>query len=200
MAETLAGGNHAIALLGNTLATGVMLTVLIVVIAPLSGAHFNPAVSMAFLLRKEIAIGIFAMYVVVQVAGGVAGTWLAHLMFDVDLLQHSTKSRTGISQWIAEIVATFGLVATILGTLRVNPSWVGATVGLYISGAYWFTASTSFANPAVSIARSLTDSFSGIAPIDVPVFILMQLIGSAIAVGCFQLLKSQDETKPLIEV
>ena len=192
MAANLANGNDAVALLGNTLATGVMLTVLITVIRSLSGAHFNPAVSVAFFLRKELPLFLLFVYVVGQITGGVAGTWLAHLMFDTDILQTSTRSRTGLGQWVSEVVATFGLVATILGTLRVNPNWVGATVGLYISGAYWFTASTSFANPAVTIARCLTDSFSGIAPTDVVPFIVAQLVGAAIAVGCFKLLSNDN--------
>ena len=192
MAVNLANGNDAVALLGNTLATGVMLTVLITVIRSLSGAHFNPAVSVAFFLRKELPLLLLFVYVVGQITGGVAGTWLAHLMFDTDILQTSTRSRTGLGQWVSEVVATFGLVATILGTLRVNPNWVGATVGLYLSGAYWFTASTSFANPAVTIARCLTDSFSGIAPTDVVPFIVAQLVGAAIAVGCFKLLSNDN--------
>ena len=192
MAANLANGNDAVALLGNTLATGVMLTVLITVIRSLSGAHFNPAVSVAFFLRKELPLFLLFVYVVGQITGGVAGTWLAHLMFDTDILQTSTRSRTGFGQWVSEVVATFGLVATILGTLRVNPNWVGATVGLYISGAYWFTASTSFANPAVTIARCLTDSFSGIAPTDVVPFIVAQVVGAAIAVVCFKLISNES--------
>ncbi len=189
MAERLAEGNDAVALLGNALATGVMLSVLITVIRSLSGAHFNPAVSVAFWLRKELTYALVAPYVIVQIAGGVCGTWLAHLMFDMEILQTSTNTRLTVGTFVAEIVATFGLVATIIGTLRVNPHWVGATVGLYISGAYWFTASTSFANPAVTIARGLTDSFSGIVPSDVAPFILAQLIGAVIAVACFWLLQ-----------
>ena len=192
MAERLADGNDAIALLGNTLATGVVLTVLIIVIRSISGAHFNPAVSVAFWLRKELAHSLVAPYVVVQITGGVCGTWLAHLMFDMEILQISTNTRLTVGTFIAEIVATFGLVATILGTLRVNPHWVGATVGLYISGAYWFTASTSFANPAVTIARCLSESFSGISPTDVAPFMLAQLIGALIAVACFSLLQRSE--------
>ena len=192
MAERLAEGNDAIALLGNTLATGVMLAVLITVIRSLSGAHFNPAVSIAFWLRKELSLLLVTLYIIVQIVGGVCGTWLAHLMFDVDILQTSTNDRLSIGTFVAEVVATFGLVATILGTLRVNPQWVGATVGLYISGAYWFTASTSFANPAVTIARGLTESFTGIAPMDVVPFIVAQLIGALIAVLCFWLLRRSE--------
>lgn len=196
MAERLADGNDAIALLGNTLATGVMLTVLITVIRSLSGAHFNPAVSVAFWVRNELSHALALLYIIAQIVGGICGTWLAHLMFDVEILQSSTNARISIGTFVAEIVATFGLVATILGTLRVNPHWVGATVGLYISGAYWFTASTSFANPAVTIARGLTESFSGIAPIDVAPFILAQLVGALLAVFCFWLLHRSERDKP----
>ena len=195
MAERLADGNDAVALLANTLATGVMLTVLITVIRSISGAHFNPAVSVAFWLSKDLSHALAVLYIVVQITGGICGTWLAHLMFDVEILQTSTNARLTIGTFIAEVVATFGLVATILGTLRVNPHWVGATVGLYISGAYWFTASTSFANPAVTLARGLTDSFSGIAPIDVAPFILAQLIGASIAVWCFWMLRRNETVK-----
>lgn len=199
MAERLADGNDAVALLGNTLATGVMLTVLITVIRSLSGAHFNPAVSVAFWLRRELTHALATLYIIVQITGGICGTWLAHLMFDLEILQTSTNMRLSVGTFIAEIVATFGLIATILGTLRVNPQWVGATVGLYISGAYWFTASTSFANPAVTIARGLTESFSGIAPIDVAPFILAQLIGAVIAAGCFWALqRSETDTRKAV--
>ena len=196
MAERLADGNDAIALLGNTLATGAMLTVLITVIRSLSGAHFNPAVSVAFWVRKELSHALALLYIIAQIVGGICGTRLAHLMFDVETLQTSTNARLSIGTFVAEIVATFGLVATILGTLRVNPHWVGATVGLYISGAYWFTASTSFANPAVTIARGLTESFSGIAPNDVAPFILAQLVGALLAVFCFWLLHRSERDKP----
>lgn len=194
MAESLAQNNVALALLGNTLATGAMLTVLITVLAPVSGAHFNPAVTISFALRKEIPILLAISYLVAQATGAVIGTWLAHAMFELEILQFSTKSRTGISQWLAEGVATFGLVATILGTLRVRPSAVAAMVGLYISAGYWFTASTSFANPAVTLARCLTDTFSGIAPSDVGMFVVAQLIGAILAVGCFALLPSSDQS------
>ena len=183
MAENLAGGNDAVALLGNTLATGAILAVLITMLGPISGAHFNPAVTVAFLMRREIDAKTAAAYVGVQVVGGLAGAVLAHGMFDVDLLQVSTKTRTGVGQWLAEGVATFGLVATILATLKARPTAVAAMVGLYISAGYWFTASTSFANPAVTIARSFTDTFSGIAPADAPAFIAAQLVGAAAATG-----------------
>jgi glycerol uptake facilitator-like aquaporin len=181
MAERLADGNDAIALLGNTLATGAMLVVLITVLGPVSGAHFNPAVTLAFLIRREIGAAIALAYIASQIAGGIAGTWLAHAMFEEPLVQFSTRIRTGPAQWLAEGVASFGLMATILGTLRYRPDGVAWMVGLYIAAAYWFTASTSFANPAVTIARSLTDSFSGIRPSDAPGFIATQLVGAAAA-------------------
>ena len=183
MAENLAGGNDAVALLGNTLATGAILAVLITMLGPISGAHFNPAVTLAFVLRREIDARTAAAYVGVQVVGGLAGAVLAHAMFDVEVLQVSTKARTGMGQWLAEGVATFGLVATILATLKARPSAVAAMVGLYISAGYWFTASTSFANPAVTVARSFTDTFSGIAPADAPAFIAAQFVGAALATG-----------------
>ena len=186
MAEGLAGGNTALALLGNTLATGAMLTVLITIFGPLSGAHFNPAVTLAFAIRNEISRGEASIFIVVQILGGVLGTWLAHAMFEIDWLQFSTHARTGPAQWLAEVVATFGLVMTILGTLRARPSAVAPMVGLYIAAAYWFTASTSFANPAVTIARSLTDTFSGIAPEHAPAFIAAQLVGAALATWTFR--------------
>lgn len=185
MGESLAGGNDAVALLGNTLATGAILVVLITMFAPISGAHFNPAVTLAFLLRRQIGAARAASFVGAQVAGGVAGTVLAHGMFDMDALQIGSKARTGGGQWLAEGVATFGLVATILATLKARPAAVAAMVGLYISAGYWFTASTSFANPAVTVARSLTDTFSGIAPADAPAFIAAQLLGAVVAVALF---------------
>ncbi|MDK2755050.1 MAG: aquaporin family protein, partial [Gammaproteobacteria bacterium] len=168
MAENLAGGNVAIALLGNTIPTGAILVVLITIFGPVSGAHFNPAVTLSFLIRREITIGAAIAYVVVQVIGGIIGTWSAHLMFAQEIFQLSSHVRTGGAQWFSEGVATFGLVATILGTLRWRPEAVAYMVGLYITAAYWFTASTSFANPAVTIARSLTDTFSGIYPAHAP--------------------------------
>lgn len=183
MAENLADGNAAVALLGNTLATGAILAVLITMLGPISGAHFNPAVTMAFLVRREIDTKTAAAYLVVQIVGGLAGAVLAHAMFDVDLVQVSTQARTGVGQWLAEGVATFGLVATILATLKARPSAVAAMVGLYISAGYWFTASTSFANPAVTVARSFTDTFSGIAPADAPAFIAAQFVGAVVATG-----------------
>ncbi len=183
MAENLAGGNAAVALIGNTLATGAILAVLITMFGPISGAHFNPAVTVSFLLRREITSGAAGAYVVVQVIAGLAGVALAHLMFDMDVVQVSTKARTGGGQWLAEGVATFGLVATILATLKARPSAVAAMVGLYISAGYWFTASTSFANPAVTVARAFTDTFSGIAPAHMPAFIAAQVVGAVLATG-----------------
>jgi glycerol uptake facilitator-like aquaporin len=192
MAERLAGGNVALALLGNTLATGSILVVLILVFAPVSGAHFNPAVSLVFAVRRELSAKQFAIYSLAQCVGAVCGTWLAHAMFELPLLQVSTHVRTGGAQWLAELVATFGLVGTIVGVARSRPAAVAYAVGLYISAAYWFTASTSFANPAVTVARSLSDTFSGIEPSGVPAFVLAQLAGAALAVLLFGWLFGSD--------
>jgi glycerol uptake facilitator-like aquaporin len=178
MAESLAGGNIAIALLGNTIPTGAILVVLISILGPVSGAHFNPAVSLAMCLAGRLPWPRFAPYIACQIAGAIAGVWLAHAMFDLSILQISSKMRWGAGQWIAEGTATFGLLFTILGCLRHNPAHVPAAVGLYITAAYWFTASTSFANPAVTIARSLSDTFAGIAPAGVLLFIAAQIIGA----------------------
>jgi glycerol uptake facilitator-like aquaporin len=183
MGESLAGGNVAIALLGNTLATGAALVVLITVFGPISGAHFNPVVSMVFALRRELSTGVAAAYVAAQVAGAVLGVWAAHAMFAEPVLQVSTKLRDGPAQEWSEVVATFGLVATILGVGRARPDFTAVAVGLYITAAYWFTASTSFANPAVTIARSLSDTFAGIAPTSVPAFIAAQIAGALIGLG-----------------
>jgi glycerol uptake facilitator-like aquaporin len=183
MAERLAGGNVALALLGNTIPTGAILFVLITMLGPVSGAHFNPAVTLAFWLRREIKLNEALAYVGIQIIGAIMGTLVAHAMFEEILLQTSTNIRNGPAQWLSEGVATFGLVATILGTLRWRPEAVPTAVGLYITAAYWYTASTSFANPAVTIARSLTDTFSGIAPANAPGFILMQFVGAAVATG-----------------
>ena len=182
MGETLAGANVAIALLGNTIATGAILVVLIWVFGPISGAHFNPAVTIAFLVKGEISARYAAIFIVVQVLGALVGMLVAHGMFDLALIQESTKVRTGIGQWFAEGVATFGLVATIFGCIRARPDAVAMAVGLYITAGYWFTASTSFANPAVTIARSFTDTFSGIQPANAPAFIGMQIVGAILAV------------------
>ena len=184
MAETLTK-DVALALLGNTIPTGAILVVLITIFGPISGAHFNPAVTIAFAYRREITLFAAAAYIVAQIAGGIAGTLIAHAMFDQSILQFSQKVRTGGPQWFAEWVATFGLMATILGGIRFAGHAVPWLVGLYITAAYWFTASTSFANPAVAIARSLTDTFSGIRPLDLPGFILMQVIGALCAALVF---------------
>ena len=181
MAEGLAGGNVAIALLANSLATGAMLFVLITMLGPISGAHMNPAVSLVAAARRELPWADAAAYAVAQLACGIIGAWAAHAMFDQPLLQFSAKARSGGGQWLGEGIATFGLILTILGTVRHRPRWVPASVALYITAAYWFTSSTSFANPAITIARSLSDSFAGIAPADVPMFILAQLTGAALA-------------------
>lgn len=181
MAEALSGGNTAIALLGNTIPTGAILIVLITMLGPISGAHFNPAVTMAFLLRREIGAALALAYIVAQGVGGLLGTWAAHAMFDLPILQLSTTARVGPAQWFAEMVATFGLVFVIFATVKIKAAAVPMAVGLYITAAYWFTASTSFANPAVTIARSVTDTFSGILPAHAPAFIGAQLVGAALA-------------------
>lgn len=185
MGERLAGGNVAIALLGNTLATGAALVVLIGVFGPISGAHFNPAVTLVAALRRELPWRLALAYPVAQVVGAVLGVWIAHAMFGEPIVQVSTKLRAGGAQALAEVVAIFGLVATILGTVRFKPESTPMAVGLYITAAYWFTASTSFANPAVTIARSLSDTFAGIAPSCAPAFILAQLAGALLAAGVF---------------
>lgn len=181
MAEQLSGGNVAVALLGNTLATGAMLYVLITMLGPISGAHFNPAVSLVMRLRGDCCWRGLAATVAVQIGAGVLGVWTAHAMFDLPILQTSQHIRTGPGQWLGEFVATFGLLLTILGTVRHRPDAVPTSVALYITAAYWFTSSTSFANPAITIARSLSDSFAGIAPPDVPGFIASQLAGALTA-------------------
>ena len=193
MGESLAGGNVAIALLANTIATGAILYVLITMLGPISGAHFNPAVTFVFMLKKELPLGMAAAYIFAQILGGIVGTWSAHLMFDEGLLQFSQNMRTGPSQWFSESVATFGLVFVILATLRARADAVAAAVGLYITAAYWFTASTSFANPAVTIARSFTDTFSGIRPLDMPLFIAAQIVGAFVAFLLCQWLLTTEE-------
>ena len=181
MAEALSGGNVAVALLGNTLATGAILFVLITMLGPISGAHMNPAVSLVAASRGELRWNHAAAYIAVQLALGILGAWATHVMFDLPMLQFSLKARTGAGQWLGEAIATFGLVLTILGTVKHRQSWVPASVALYITAAYWFTSSTSFANPAITVARSLSDTFAGIAPHDVPMFIVAQLTGAAAA-------------------
>ena len=185
MAARLSGGNGALALLCNTLPTGAILTVLILTFGPVSGAHFNPAVSIALALRRELPASVAAIYICAQVSGGIVGVWAAHFMFELPLWQVSVTVRTGPGQWFAEAVATFGLLLTILGCSARTPSAVAYAVGLYITSAYWFTASTSFANPAVTIARSLSDTFAGIAPTGVVAFIAAQFVGmlAAVALG-----------------
>jgi len=178
MAENLGQGNDAIALLANTIATGAILFVLITMLGPISGAHMNPAVSLVAASRRELSWNDAAAYIAAQLAFGVLGAWAAHLMFDLPTLQLSVKARSGLGQGVGEAVATFGLVLTIVGTVRNRREWVPASVALYITAAYWFTSSTSFANPAITIARSLSDTFAGIAPHDVPLFILAQLLGA----------------------
>lgn len=186
----------ALALLGNTLPTGAILVVLITILGPISGAHFNPAVSMVFALRREISSSDAASYAVAQIVGGIIGTIIAHLMFDLSAIQSSLTVRTGLAQWLAEAVATFGLVATILAGIKFANSSVAWLVGLYITAAYWFTASTSFANPAVAIARSFTNTFSGIRPIDLPGFIVAELVGALIGMLLMTwLLRAQPEAK-----
>ncbi|MGB0084097.1 MAG: MIP/aquaporin family protein [Rhodomicrobiaceae bacterium] len=193
MAERLAGGNVAIALLGNTLPTGAILVVLITMLGPISGAHFNPAVTGVFVLRGDISAGEGAAYVAAQIAGGLIGVLVAHLMFEVPVFQLSGKFREGPSQWFAEWVATFGLVTTILLTLRARASAIPMAVGLYITAAYWFTASTSFANPAVTIARAFSDTFAGIRPADAPAFVVAQILGAVAALYLCRWLTSSPE-------
>ncbi len=179
MAGRLSGGNDAVALLGNTLATGAMLFVLITMLGPISGAHMNPAVSLVAAARRDLSWRDAGAYILTQLAFGILGAWAAHVMFGLPVLQFSTKARTGLGNWTGEAIATFGLILTILGTLRFRRDWVPASVALYIGAAYWFTSSTSFANPAITVARSLSDSFAGIAPASVPGFVAAQLIGAA---------------------
>ena len=181
MAERLSGGNVAVTLLANTLATGAILFVLITMLGPISGAHMNPAVSLVAASRRELRWPDAAAYILAQFAFGILGAWAAHLMFNLPALQLSVKARTGLGQWTGEAIATFGLILTILGTVRFRREWVPASVALYITAAYWFTSSTSFANPAITVARSLSDTFAGIDPKDVPSFVIAQLIGAAAA-------------------
>ena len=184
MAEQLAGGNVALALLGNTLATAAMLLVLITMLGPVSGAHFNPAVTLVFALRRALAWRDAALYMLVQLLGGLGGAIIAHAMFDLPAFEIGSKIRTGSGQWLGEAVATFALVLTILGTLRHRPLWVPLSVAGVITAGYWFTSSTSFANPAITLTRSLTDSFSGIRPVDAPGFIAAQIGGALLAAAC----------------
>lgn len=194
MAERLAGGNVAIALLGNTIPTGAILVVLISIFGPISGAHFNPAVTLSFLMRREIAPTMAGLFVLSQVLGGICGVFAAHIMFDNPLIDPSTTARTGIGQWAGEFVATFGLVGTILACIKARPDFVASAVGLYITAAYWFTSSTSFANPAVTIARGFSDTFAGIYPAHVIPFVAIQLVAAGLATVFFGwLLADYDE-------
>ncbi len=195
MAERLAGGNVAIALLGNTIPTGSILVVLIMVFGPISGAHFNPAVTLAFAMRREIAVWDSVSYVVAQIFGGISGVLIAHVMFNNLLIDPSTTVRTGLGQWVGEFVATFGLIGTILGCLKARPDAVPFAVGLYITAAYWFTSSTSFANPAVTIARGFSNTFAGIQPANVGAFVAVQLLAAILATLFFHwLLEERRET------
>ncbi|MGM9481811.1 aquaporin [Roseateles sp. NT4] len=195
MAERLSAGNVAIALLANTLATAGGLYILIEVFGPISGAHFNPAVSLVMAMRGELPKGLLVPYVAMQLLGAMLGAWLAHAMFDMTILQFSTKLRTGTGQWIAEGVATFGLLLVIL---RAPAGRASAMVAAYIGAAYWFTASTSFANPAAVFGRMFSDSFAGIAPVSAPAFVVAQLVGAAVAVGVHQLLQPKTVGTPVV--
>ncbi|MBO6892808.1 MAG: aquaporin family protein [Roseibium sp.] len=184
----------AVSLLGNTIPTGAILVVLITILGPISGAHFNPAVTFVFWLREELGLALAGAYMASQILGGICGSLIAHVMFELPVWQASTTVRTGSAQWVAEVVATFGLLASILAGIRFREAAVPWLVGLYITAAYWFTASTSFANPAVAISRAFTDTFAGIRPIDLPGFILAEFIGAALALALFSwLLKSNTE-------
>jgi glycerol uptake facilitator-like aquaporin len=193
MGGRLAGGNVAVALLGNTIPTGAILVVLITMLGPISGAHFNPAVSLVALLRRELAVQSAIAFIAAQVAGALLGVLIAHAMFDLPLLQASTKVRTGLAQGLSEWVATFGLVTTILLTLRAKPDAIATSVGLYITSAYWFTASTSFANPVVTFARAFSNTFAGIRFAGVPLFVAAQLVG---ALSAMLVVSFLTETRP----
>jgi len=195
MAETLAGDNTALALLANAIATGAMLYAIITVLGPVSGAHFNPAVTLAFLLRGQIGAAMALAYVAVQIFGAVLGVWASHLMFDLPILQTSTTARTGVNLWASEVIATFGLLFVIFGGIK-QAGHVPTLVAVYITGAYWFTSSTSFANPAVTIARGLSDTFAGINPANVPMFIVMQILAVLIAHVALRWLLEDDGTNP----
>ena len=195
MAAKLAGGNEALALLCNTLATGAVLVVIIVIFVSISGAHFNPAVTLVMLLRGAIDRPTALAYVVVQIVGGYLGAVAAHLMFGLDPVQLGSTARTGFGQWLGEFIATFGLIATILGCIRFRLDALPMAVGLYITSAYWFTSSTSFANPAVTIARALSDTFAGIAPGDAPAFVVAELLGAVAAAYLFGWLFADDAVR-----
>lgn len=195
MGQRLSDGNDAIALLGNTIATGAGLVVLIHMFGPVSGAHFNPMVTLAVLLKRETSVNAAILYIAAQTVGAVVGVWSAHFMFAEPVLQISSKMRDGLPQGFAEAVATFGLIGTIITTQRSRPEFTPIAVGLYITSAYWFTASTSFANPAVTIARSLSNSFAGIAPSSVPLFIAGQCVGMVAAVAFFGWMLKEEKTQ-----
>jgi glycerol uptake facilitator-like aquaporin len=195
MGETLAGGNVAIALLANAIATGCMLYVIITVLGPISGAHFNPAVTLAFFVRGEIDTRLAIAYVPIQILGGILGVWATHFMFDLSIFQtSSTLHRTGVNQWGSEAIATFGLLFVIFGGLRSKPDAVPALVAIYITGAYWFTSSTSFANPAVTIARGFSDTFAGIYPGHIAAFILVQIVAVFVTLAIFKVLFRNSAT------
>ena len=196
MAERLAGGNEAIALLANMAATGAILAVLILVFGPISGGHFNPAVTVSFVMQRALRPGTAAAYIAVQIVAALAGVALAHLMFDEPLIQAALKTRSSPGIWAAEVVATAGLVATIIGCVRFRPEAVAYAVGLYISAGYWFTASTSFANPAVTIGRAFTDSFTGIRAADAPAFIVAEIVGAVAATLVFRWLLTDRRNDP----
>ncbi len=193
MGDTLSSGNVAIALLGNTIATGAILAVLILVFGPISGAHFNPAVTLAFAVRGDISVPHAVIYVIVQIIAALFGVFVAHVMFGEPSFSPSLTTRTGLGVWTGEFVATFGLVATILGCLRFRPEAIPYAVGLFITAGYWFTSSTSFANPAVTIARSFSDTFAGIRPEDAPLFVVVQLVAAVIATLVFAWFASGDK-------
>jgi glycerol uptake facilitator-like aquaporin len=192
MGAALADGNTAIALLANAIATGCILYVIITTLGPISGAHFNPAVTLAFWLRGQIETRQAGLYVVVQIIGGILGVWAAHVMFDLAILQASTTARAGVAQWFSEILATFGLLFVIFGGLKSRPDAIPTLVALYITGAYWFTSSTSFANPAVTIARGFSNTFAGINPAHIPMFIVMQIVGVGLAAAVLPKLFPKD--------
>lgn len=194
MGERLAGGDVAIALLANTLATGAGLVVLIALFGPISGAHFNPAVSLVFALRGELGPTVAGAYAAAQICGAVLGVWVAHAMFGEAVLQISTKFRPGAAQGFSEFIATFGLLATILGTARFRPAFTSMAVGLYVTAGYWFTGSTCFANPAVTLARSLSNTFAGIAPSSAPLFVAAQLAGAVVAVPILGWLMQEERS------
>lgn len=192
MAERLAGGNIALALLANAIATGGGLVALILTFGPISGAHFNPVVSLIFLWERKIALATALLYIATQFGAAIIGVWIAHAMFGLDVLQTSTHLRATMGEWLGEFVATFGLIGLILSCARQAPATIPYAVAAYITGAYWFTASTSFANPAVTVARALTNTFAGIRPADAPAFIVAQLAGAAAASVLFGWLLSEQ--------